>query len=147
VASIQKPYPLKGKMPTNAATVQILQKFFGHHEDILLAFLFGSVAKGQPHSDSDVDIAFLSEIRLDIYQANDIREEMGSLFKREVDLVLLNTASPVLRMQVLRKGILAFSRDPRYFSRFYSETVNQYDDLKRVRRECEDRILQGRIYA
>ncbi len=34
---IRKSYSLKGKIPTNAATVKIVQKFFRHHEDVVLA--------------------------------------------------------------------------------------------------------------
>jgi hypothetical protein len=50
-------------------------------------------------------------------------------------------------MQVLKNGVLIFKKDKRYFNQFYVETINQYDDLKQIRKKCEDGILKGRIYA
>ena len=40
-----------------AEKVAQLKKYFETREDILMAFLFGSYAKGQTHSHSDIDIA------------------------------------------------------------------------------------------
>jgi hypothetical protein len=64
-----------------------------------------------------------------------------------VDVVVLNNASPVIRMQVLRKGLLLINKDRRAYHEFFVNTVNEYDDLKRTRKEVEDNILRGRIYA
>ena len=60
---------------------------------------------------------------------------------------MLNDASPVLKMQVLKKGLLLYARNKKQLHQFFVETVNQYDDLKRIRKNCEDSILRGRIYA
>ena len=96
---------------------------------------------------SDVDIGILFRTVPDIYAINDLTEELSSLLQREVDLVVLNHASPVLKMQVLKNGILIYASDRRHFHQFFVDTVNQYDDLKRIRKNCEDSILKGRIYA
>lgn len=52
-----------------------------------------------------------------------------------------------LKMQVLKNGILIFKRDDKVYNKFFVNTINQYDDLKRVRKVCEDNILKGRIYG
>jgi len=61
--------------------------------------------------------------------------------------VNLDDASPILRMQVLKYGIRVYTRDVRRVNEFFVRTINEYDDLKRVRKPIEDNILKGRIYA
>jgi len=131
----------------NSKNVRSLKIFFNEREEILLAFLFGSFASNRIHSSSDIDIGILFKTVPDIDAINHVTEELSSILQREVDLVVLNQASPVVKMQILKKGILLYTCDKKYFHHFFTETVNQYDDLKRIRKNCEDSILRGRIYA
>lgn len=66
--------------------------------------------------------------------------------KKDVDLVVLDTAGPVIKMQALRNGILLHSTKNAY-ENFFSETINEYDDLKFFRRGIEESVLRRRIYA
>jgi len=50
-------------------------------------------------------------------------------------------------MQVLKKGTLLINKDQRAYNEIFVNTVNEYDDLKRTRKETEGKILRGRIYA
>jgi hypothetical protein len=99
------------------------------------------------HPGSDVDIGILFGTIPNASQTNALTAELSSLLKHEVDLVVLNHASPILSMQVLKKRSLVFSRDLKIYHRFFVDTCNQYDDLKRIRKACEENILRGRIYA
>ena len=65
---------------------------------------------------SDVDTGILFNKTPDIYELNNIKEDLSALLKKDVDVVTLNGASPVLRMQVLKKGELVFQKDRRYYS-------------------------------
>lgn len=118
-------------------------------KDIVIAYLFGSETTGHTRPDSDVDVALL--FRFDSVPATDqllqIQDDLTSLLKREVDIVVLNEASPIIRMQVLRKGKKLHERDRRAFIRFFVRTVNEYDDLKRIRSVIEKKITRGRIYG
>jgi len=134
-------------MPSNLKLLKSLKTFFKRRHKILLAFLFGSFASNCSRPSSDVDIGILFETVPDIYVINGLTEELSSILPREADLVVLNHASPVLKMQILKNGILIYSSNKKYFHQFFADTVNQYDDLKRIRKNCEDSILKGRIYA
>jgi len=127
--------------------VKSLRTFFNKRQDILLAFLFGSFVSKHIRLSSDVDIGILFNSVPDLDATNDITEKLSSMLQREVDLVILNQASPVLKMQVLKNGILLFASDRRHFHHFFTDTINQYDDLKQTRKTCEESILKGRIYA
>jgi hypothetical protein len=131
----------------NLKIVESLKAFIAKEQGILLVFLFGSFASRQIRPMSDVDIGIYFRAVPDVYATNDLIEKLSSLLKREVDLIALNHASPILKMQVLKTGMLIYESDRKYFHQFFVDTVNQYDDLKRIRKNCEDSILRGRIYA
>ena len=124
-----------------------LADFFGKKSEVLLVFLFGSAASRKMAEGSDIDIGILFEFQLDFYKVNEFKNELSSMFKREIDIANLNSASPVLKMQVLKNGVLVFAKDKKIYNQFYVDAINQYDDLKQTRKICEDNILKGRIYA
>lgn len=115
--------------------------------DIRFAFIFGSFVSQQMTSSSDLDIALFFKDIINFNEINELREELTAALRKEIDIVMLNTASPIIRMQVLKKGILIINNDPKAYNEFFVKTVNEYDDLKTIRKEIEDTILKGRIYA
>ena len=133
--------------PSNLKLAKLLESFFKGRQEIILVFLFGSSASNRLRPSSDVDIGILFESVPEIEAKIALTQELSSILKREVDLVVLDNASPILRMQVLKHGILIYSRGKKDFYQFFTDTVNQYDDLKRIRKNCEESILKGRIYA
>jgi uncharacterized protein len=127
--------------------VKPLRTFLSERQEILLAFLYGSFVSKRMRPSSDVDIGILFNSVPEMDAINEVTEELSSILQREIDLAVLNHASPVLKMQILKKGILLYARDKKHLYRFFVDTVNQYDDLKQIRKTCEENILRGRIYA
>jgi len=138
---------LRSHLLGNSKPLKSLRKFFNENPEIILAFVYGSYASKRISPPSDVDIGILFKTIPPMDTINDITEALSSILTREVDLVILNQASPILKMQILKNGILLYASKRKYFHQFYTDTVNQYDDLKRIRKKCEENILKGRIYA
>ena len=138
---------LRSDLFRNSKIVKSLKNIFGERKEILLAFLFGSFTSKRMRPSSDVDIGIFFKAVPNIDATNNVTEKLSTLLQREVDLVVLNHASPVLKMQILKNGILLYASDRKYFHHFFTDTINQYDDLKRIRKNCEESILKGRIYA
>ena len=124
-----------------------LEKFFEICSDVVLVFVFGSVVKGKMTPFSDLDIAIFFSKTTDLYRVNDLKEKLSEILNIAVDIVVLNNASPIIKMQVLKNGALLINKDPRTYNEFFVKTVKEYDDLKRTRKEIEENILRGRIYA
>ncbi|HNS56470.1 MAG TPA: nucleotidyltransferase domain-containing protein [Smithellaceae bacterium] len=124
-----------------------LADYFRIKPGVQLVFLFGSAASGKMTDESDIDIGILFESEPDIFEINELKSELNGILKREIDIAVLNSAAPVLKMQVLKKGIPVFTKEKKYYNQFFVDTINQYDDLKQTRKICEDNILKGRIYA
>ena len=84
--------------------------------EVLDAYLFGSLARGDGHAGSDVDVAvYIDEARAEGgawgYRADLTTDLMGVLNTNDVDVVVLNQAPPLLYHRVLRDGIRLLSRD------------------------------------
>lgn len=127
--------------------IKKLGKFLSKCSDTILVFLFGSFARGNVTAFSDLDVAILFYNTTDFYRINDLQEKLSEIVNVPVDIVVLNNASPVIKMQILKKGTLVVNKDPKAYNEFFVNTVKEYDDLKRTRREIEEKILRGRIYA
>jgi predicted nucleotidyltransferase len=124
--------------------------------EIQAAYVFGSVASGRVRPGSDVDIAVLlnpksarlGSLRYRLQLAAEIANAIG---RSDVDLVILNDASPVLAHQVLSKGKLAFERSARARIEFQVRTVNTYLDTEPMRalyrQYLKKRIREGKIFG
>src|SRR5687767_6524295 len=82
-----------GLMPT--AIADLLRTALGPHDEILLAYLFGSVARSEHAEGSDVDVAVLSSNALSLDERGRLSEELGRAlgFSRAVDVIDLREAS------------------------------------------------------
>jgi len=145
---IFKPGPaLRGDLEVMFTTLQKnLEKFSVQQKDFLLVFLFGSFARGFSTDESDVDVAIMFEKIPDFFELSDLKDQLSRCAGKEVDIVILNTASPIIKMQVLRYGLLVM-RDKRAYNDFFVSTLKEYYDLKYLRKEIEENLLKGRIYA
>lgn len=116
---------------------------------VATAYLFGSALTGTFGSESDVYLGLLYfpdrvPQALDVFE---IEYRLSCAVGSEVDVVVLNSASPVIGMQVLRNGKKLLERDSRLGSEFFVRCVNLYTDLKRIRAPIEQHLLNGRIFA
>lgn len=103
------------------------------HRDVAAAYVFGSVALGRTRPESDVDIGILLGTRLAPRRAFELRlrlmTELGSILGRsDIDLVILNDASPLLAHRVLATGRLVFERSASERVRFQVRTASRYAD-------------------
>jgi len=101
--------------------------------EILEAYLFGSAARGQAQAHSDLDIAVYVEERRcpDTrfgYRADLTTQLMAGLETNRVDVVVLNTAPPLLYHRVLRDGIRLLSRDLRATTSREGRAYSRYFD-------------------
>lgn len=112
-----------------------LLPFFSAREEVAFAYLFGSVAKGTAGKLSDIDIAVFLDplhIRQDCGYGykSELLVELRALLASEVDLVILNDVSTVLKFQVLKSGILIFCRSEDSRRTFHENAIKYYLDIK-----------------
>jgi predicted nucleotidyltransferase len=115
--------------------------------DAQAVFVFGSVAAGRSRPDSDVDLAFLTKSPVEPVALFQARCRLADLLGRPVDIVSLRDASPIIAMQVLRKGRVVVDRDPRARALFTMAAPSRYEDLRIVRAPAEAAIRRRAAHA
>lgn len=103
----------------------------------MAAYVFGSIARGEATSASDVDVAVLWD-RMPAPTLSGERLELESALERElgrsVDVVALNTAPADLVHRILCDGLIVLDRDPARRIQFEVARRNEYFDLEPMRR-------------
>jgi predicted nucleotidyltransferase len=107
-------------------------------EEVLVAFLIGSQARGSAGPLSDIDVAVLHSPGLSPKAAFALRLELAraagaALGTAEVDIVVVNGASPLLRHRVAQDGRLLLDRDPVARVRFRADALRDYLDTEPMR--------------
>ncbi len=115
--------------------------------DVLFAYLFGSLAKGNITPLSDVDISvYLSEKSGHTHRKMDILGALADILNTdEIDLVLLNNAPLTLRIKILENKKLIVDKAPFFRHKYESLTIREYFDFSTHERAIlEKRFLYGR---
>lgn len=101
------------------------------YENIIFAYIFGSYVQGKMRPDSDIDIAIYLEKKLNSETYLEIKMDLTDVCKREIDLIILNDAKPLLKYEIYKNNILLFTRDNDLESSYKIKTLFEYNDVKR----------------
>ncbi|MGH9460218.1 MAG: type VII toxin-antitoxin system MntA family adenylyltransferase antitoxin [Vicinamibacteria bacterium] len=120
--------------------VRVLEPF-----PIDLAVLFGSMARGQGHDGSDLDIGVL------LRDANDTtRSRLAAALSRSagktVDIVYLDEAPPLLRFEIARDGVVLLEGSPHSWKDFRARAMIDWWDwaptARMIHREVISRLKE-----
>lgn len=112
------------------------------YENIIFAYIFGSYVQGKMRPDSDIDIAIYSDKKLDSETYLEIKMYLADACKREIDLIILNDANPLLKYEIYKNNILLFTRDNLLESNYKIKTLFEYNDVKRYLDLSYDRTIE-----
>ena len=129
---------LKKRLP------QILSRY-----PVLLAYLYGSLARDEYTTLSDIDIALvtrqpLSSLdRLDLEL--DIEIELANLGFSQADVRVINDAPPQVRGRAVSEGVLLYSVDQSKRKAFETKALAQYHTLQPILREQLGTYVQSAL--
>lgn len=127
-------YEHDSTLPAGAAKVAAaIRGLLEERDDVLAAYLFGSVARGDTSNDSDTDVAVWFNTPLDPMERFAFQERLASRLHSDVDLVDLRAASTVLQAQVLRDATLLLDQDPTARARLEMQALSMYARLNEER--------------
>ncbi|EOD00084.1 DNA polymerase, beta domain protein region [Caldisalinibacter kiritimatiensis] len=115
-------------------SVDQIKEILLEYKNIAFAYIFGSFVRNKMTELSDIDIAiylYNEEISTEDYL--NLKTKLEDKLKKDVDIAILNNASPLLKFEVCREGILLFSRDEILESNFKVHTLFEYEDFKKYR--------------
>lgn len=131
-----------------------VKTYFQNQKVVQVAYLFGSAARGNMGMLSDVDVGVIMNVSSnDMYEARlRLMEGLAWIFgTSRVDVVILNTADPVLAHRVIFEGQPIFVRDETVRARFERKILNKYMDttyLRQVQRaSIKEQVGGGKYFG
>lgn len=124
-----------------------LENIFSNQIEVKAAYLFGSYARGEQKTDSDIDIGILLDENFDRIIKLDLLTSLTENGFDDVDLVILNNASILLKYEIVKNNNLIYSRSDFDTSSYFSKIIRLYLDFKPYlevqRKYLKERILNG----
>lgn len=106
-----------------------LRKFFSTSDNILLSFLFGSSSRDKLIEESDIDIAVWFNKNFTLKEINRLWGELEIFLKKNVDLVILNNATPTIAWTSLR-GVPIVIRDNNFYLNYMLKVSMEAEDFQ-----------------
>ncbi len=128
-----------------------ISEYFKDKNGLIAVYLFGSYARGKAQFLSDIDIGIIA----DREQMDSVRSstdayttELGRRLRKDIHLVILNSASDELLRQVFSKGICLLVRDAKRLALFRTLAYARIAEFGYYRRQTQSglirKITQGR---
>ncbi|MCC5873296.1 MAG: nucleotidyltransferase domain-containing protein [Gammaproteobacteria bacterium] len=110
-------------------------------------YLFGSMATGDGHGESDADLAVLGASAFDPARLFDLTGELADVLHRDVDLIDLTRASTVMRAQIIAFGRRIFGQGGE-LEAYESRALSDYARLNEERAGIlEDIARRGSVHG
>ena len=124
---------------------RLLKEYFAQRDDVLMAFVFGSYARGQEMAESDFDVGVyfkaekgVMEHKCDLDIEGQIWSDISAIVEKEVDLVCLNNAPASLVSSVVTDGIPLAVKDETLFWEIYLRSSSEAEDFYHFVRDYYD---------
>lgn len=125
-----------------------LNNVFSKYDEVQAVYLFGSYAEGKENRFSDIDIGVV----LDETHGKDIKIEIlkDLAYERfcDVDLVILNEVSPIMKFEIVKHNKLIYKRrnfnHPTYFSNAIRQGLDFKPFVEVQRKYYKERLLNDR---
>jgi len=100
---------------------------------VVLAYLFGSEARGTSHKESDVDIGILFAKKVNSQDYLNLEGKLIELFSKvypgkEINIVNFNIASPLLKQSAILEGKQVFVKNDAERISFQMQTLREYEE-------------------
>lgn len=126
------------RMDAEPIDIQIRQ-VLERHKAIRLALVFGSLAKGTAHSESDLDLAVGADHPLDADETMELISDLAEALGRPVDLIDLSTVGEPLLGQIIAGGRRIVGSNTLYAGLLLKHLYNQEDFVPYQRRIFKER--------
>ena len=126
--------------------LQSIRDLLHGRADVRLAYVFGSTVRGEARASSDVDVAASFDPPPAPRDLDQLTSDLGGAIGREVDLVSLNTAPPLLAHEIVKTGRILVCRSEDERIRFETRVAARYLDTAHLRR-VQYRYLRERVDA
>lgn len=132
-------------LPTKKQLQPIAKKY-----GLRMIVLFGSVARGKTHPESDIDVGVYTERPITFNRRLKLWLELSKLFQAEIDLAILNHPAPLFGYRVANEGKILFESKPHVWENWRSYATRYYWDTAKFRQDMKNRLawkIEGMRHA
>ena len=102
--------------------------YFKEQPEIVTIYLFGSTVSSSNKKSKDIDIALLIKNKFkENIDSLSIMTDLSSILNKDVDIIIMNDASPLLSHEIRKKGKIIFESDQSYRKKFNIIKRKQYE--------------------
>ena len=134
-------------LPLDIIAQEKLARIFAAHPDIQAVYVFGSMASGRAHGESDLDLGIVLRPGTKSFSKLDLLADLAVAGFDNVDVALLDTANILLKYEAVRHNRLIYHTPDFDKGTYYSLIIRQYLDflpyLTTQRRAYKRRALHG----
>jgi predicted nucleotidyltransferase len=121
--------------------VELLLKEAQQDDDVLAVMLFGSVARGEPSAQSDIDIFLvLYPKRWDL---EELAHKRWNYLRFDLDIKIFQQLPLYVRRRVLKEGIVLLVKDEDQLYELAFRTAKEFEDFKHIYRDYLEAIARG----
>lgn len=91
--------------------------------------LFGSYARGTQNSESDIDIAIKSNIKIDKKRLYEVARKLEDELNKDIDLIDLEEIGDTFRYEILVNGKTLYSKDELKFELYKLDMYREFLEL------------------
>ena len=114
--------------------------------EVIAVYLYGSHAVGKEGHASDVDIGVLidwSERKIEKQKRTRYMVDLATLLRKEIHLVILNSAGEELMRQIFLKGKCILVKDPKKLSLFKMTMFSMIADFSYYRDKMQSGLIRN----
>lgn len=126
-------------------TIDSLKDFFSTRHELTFVWLFGSMATEKTNAFSDVDIAiYVNDEKLlnDLDWYLELKLKLMEITKREVDLIILNTATPLIKHVANMQKKILLARKPLFEAEYSLTIIKEYNDVRYWAKRTRQKYLE-----
>ena len=122
-----------------------ISAYFSYKREVIAVYLFGSYAEGKERPLSDIDICLLLD-RTDHNAIKEIRNkyivELSRVLRKDIHLVILNSAGEELIRQIFLKGRCILVSDPKKVSRYKMVMLTKIAEFAYYRTQMQGGLIR-----
>lgn len=126
------------QFPKAESELKALLRQASQDKDVLAVILFGSIARGEAHENSDIDVCIV--LRFKRWEIDELAKKRFEYLHFDLDIKLFQQLPLYVRSRVLKEGKVLLVKDEDQLYEIAIRTAKEFEDFKHIYRDYLEAI-------